>query len=67
MKGTDIDSIKSATEELQKAFYDISSKIYQQNQPNPETGDGAGAQGGANGEQENVYDADYKVVDEEDK
>jgi molecular chaperone DnaK len=67
LKGTDIDSIKSATEELQKAFYDISSKIYQQNQPNPETGDGAGAQGGANGEQENVYDADYKVVDEEDK
>ncbi|HPC99833.1 MAG TPA: molecular chaperone DnaK [Acetivibrio sp.] len=67
LKGNDTDAIKSATEELQKAFYDISSKIYQQNQANPNTSDGAGAQGGANGGQENVYDADYKVVDEEDK
>ncbi len=30
LKGDDIDAIKNATESLQKAFYEISQKIYQQ-------------------------------------
>ena len=67
LKGTDTEAIKRATEELQKAFYDISSKIYQQNQANPEAGENTDAQEEADGGQENVYDADYKVVDDEDK
>jgi len=32
----DIESIKAATEELQKKFYDISAKIYQQDHQNPD-------------------------------
>lgn len=64
LKGTDIETIKNSTETLQQAFYEISSKIYQQNPdaqggPNPEQGaTGAGGQ-------DNVYDADYKVVDDD--
>ncbi len=70
LKGTDTEKIKAATEALTQSFYDISSKIYQQNPgaaggPNTGAGfDGANAQG-AGQEQDNVYDADYKVVDED--
>lgn len=80
LKGTDTDKIKSSTEVLTQAFYDISSKIYQQNPgaaggPNPGAGAGfeggpdfGGANPGGQGPaQDNVYDADYKVVDDEDK
>ena len=73
LKGTDSEKIKSATEALTQAFYDISSKIYQQNPgaqggPNPGAGFGDGqAPGGDDAGQDNVYDADYKVVDEDDK
>jgi len=77
LKGTDIEAIKKATEALQQAFYDISSKIYQQNggaqgaqgfDPNQAGGPGAGAAGGQGaGNSDNVYDADYKVVDDDNK
>ncbi len=73
LKGTDVEAIKNATDALQQAFYSISQKIYQQNPEaaqgagfNPEDMAGAGPDGGAAG-QENVYDADYKVVDEDEK
>ncbi len=67
LKGNDTEAIKNAQEALTKAFYDVSAKLYQQN-PGAAQGAGfdpnqAGAQGGA----DNVYDADYKVVDDEDK
>ncbi len=70
LKGTDNEKIKSATEALTQAFYDVSSKIYQQN-PDAQGGPGAGFGGeqapdGQDAEQDNVYDADYKVVDEDD-
>ncbi len=80
LKGTDNDKIKAASEALTKVFYDISAKIYQQNpdaaggpNPGPDFGGGAGADGfggenaGADAGQDNVYDADYKVVDDENK
>jgi molecular chaperone DnaK len=73
LKGTDTEQIKKATETLTQAFYDISSKIYQQNPgaqggPNPGAGPGGGQQAGNNpGGQDNVYDADYKVVDDDKK
>ncbi len=78
LKGTDNDRIKSATEALTQAFYNISAKIYQQNPgaaggPNPGAGfGGAEGFGGGNGAgpgagQDNVYDADYKVVDDDNK
>lgn len=73
LKGTNTDDIKKATDELQQSFYEISSKIYQQAQgaqgapgAGPEgAGFGGGAQGQNAGGQDNVYDADYKVVDED--
>jgi len=68
LKGTDTEKIKKETENLSQVFYDLSSKIYQQNpnaqgfNPNQGANPGAGA-----GPQDNVYDADYKVVDDDDK
>lgn len=73
LKGTDTDRIKSATEALTQAFYDISQKIYQQNPgaqggPNPGADFGGGQQqSDAGAGQDNVYDADYKVVDDDKK
>ena len=69
MKGTDTAAIKSATEELTKVFYDISAKLYQQQAP--QGGDPTGAAGGTgaagdNGGQD-YYDADYQVVDDDNK
>jgi len=73
LKGTDIGAIKKATEALTQAFYEISAKIYQQN-PGAQGGAynagnaGAGGFGNAGpGGQDNVYDADYKVVDDDNK
>lgn len=70
LKGTDIEAIKKATEGLTQAFYSISAKIYQQNPgagPNPGAGFNQGANASANGGNDNVYDADYKVVDDDKK
>ncbi|MBQ8392096.1 MAG: molecular chaperone DnaK [Clostridia bacterium] len=53
LKGTDNEQIKAATEALQQKFYEISTKLYQQ--ANPQGQPGANAQ--PNGE--NVYDADF--------
>ena len=70
LKGDDTDAIKSATEELTQMFYQMSEKLYQQANPQGAQGAGpdmGGAQGGAqtgpDGQQ--YYDADYKVVDDE--
>ena len=67
LKGTDSQAIKAATEELTKAFYAVSEKLYAQQggQPGGPDMGGAnfgGAQGGNNGDP-NVVDADYEVVD----
>ncbi len=64
----DTAQMKTATEGLQQAFYKISEKIYQQNPGAGAAGaagaaDAAGSTGGA----DNVYDADYKVVDDDDQ
>ncbi len=68
LKGSDNAAIKQATEGLTQAFYGISQKLYQQNSqgqgPNPEAGFNPGAEGNP---QDNIYNADYKVVDEDDK
>lgn len=71
LKGTDTEAIKKATDELQQAFYEISSKIYQQTGAQGAPGaDPSGAgfgdqQGQPGGADDNVVDADYKVVDED--
>ena len=67
LKGEDTDAIKAATEELTQLFYKMSEKLYQQQAPQGDAGQ-AGAQGGPTGAQGGqYYDADYKVVDDDDK
>jgi len=56
-KGTDVQAIKDATQELQNAFYAVSEKLYQQ--AAPQDGQAAGQQAGNDG----VVDADYETVD----
>ena len=66
----DIPAIKAATEELTQAFYAVSEKLYQQANPQGAQGGAQGPQGGADaGAQggQQYYDADYKVVDDDDQ
>lgn len=56
----DIDAIKAKTEELTQAFYGISEKLYKEN-------GGQGNPGEAGNSEENVSDADYEVVDEDEE
>jgi molecular chaperone DnaK len=72
LKGTDTEAIKVANEALTQAFYDVSAKVYQQNPGAQDANPGAGFNPGAGanpggGPQDNVYDADYKVVDDDKK
>lgn len=76
LKGTDNEAIKKATEELQKPLYEMSAAAYQAAQ---QAAGAAGAAGGAQGasdagaQQEakkaddDVVDAEYKVVDDDKK
>jgi molecular chaperone DnaK len=68
LKGTDTNAIKAATEELTKAFYSVSEKLYQQ-QGAPQGGPdfSGGAAGGSSSGDPNVVDADYEVVDDDKK
>ncbi len=72
LKGSDANAIKTATEELNKAFYPITEKLYQQagaqaGQPGPDTAGAGfgGAQPGPQAGPDGVVDADYKVVDDD--
>lgn len=69
LKGTDTEAIKNATESLQQAFYKVSEKMYQQANPQGAQGqDFSGAQGAQeNQNSDNVYEADYREVDDENK
>lgn len=60
LEGNDIEEIKKKTEELTQEFYNISQKIYDQTQ-------GQGSEpGGANDtKDDDVVDADYEVMDED--
>ena len=62
----DAAAIKTETEELQKALYEVSAKLYQQNAPQGGANPGAGAPGAAP-DGNNVYEADYKDVDDKDQ
>ncbi|MCL2365784.1 MAG: molecular chaperone DnaK [Oscillospiraceae bacterium] len=65
MSGTDIQAVKDASGELEKAFYAVSEKLY--SQAAPQDGAPHGDHAGADGAADNVYDADYEVVDDEPK
>ena len=60
LKGEDIEAIKKAQEELQQSLYSIAEKLYQNAQPQ---GDAAETSAKA----DDVYDADYNEVDEDNK
>ena len=64
LKGTDTAAIKADTEALQQAFYAVSEKLYQQS--NPQGAQQPGPDAGA-AQEGQYYDADYKVVDEDDQ
>jgi len=60
--GEDLEAIKSKTEELTQAFYSISEEIYKQQQEQ------AGETGADNSNQnDDVVDADYEVVDDDEE
>ncbi len=71
LKNGTVDQIKSGMDDLQKAVYAASEKLYQQQAPQggqpgqqpPYQGGNPGDNGGNNGGDGNVYDADYKEVD----
>ena len=67
LKGEDTDAIKAATEELTQLFYKMSEKLYQQAAPqgDPNMGGQPGGDAGNGGQQ--YYDADYKVVDDDEQ
>ena len=66
LKGEDTDAIKAATEELTQLFYQMSEKLYQQQAPQGDPNMGGQPGGDPNGGQQ-YYDADYKVVDDDDQ
>ncbi|MDD6825996.1 MAG: molecular chaperone DnaK [Oscillospiraceae bacterium] len=65
LKADNIDEIKAKTEELQKAFYDLSSKVYQAagaaagQDPNAAGGFDGSAEGNSSSNDDNVVDADF--------
>ena len=81
LESNDADTIKAATEKLTQVSYDVFGKIYQQQaQQQSQTGGAAGGQGGSgegagnsgsaggnHGGDDNVVDADYEVVDDDEK
>ena len=65
VKGSNIDDIKAKQEDLQKKFYDVSAKLYQNVNPQAgQPGPDMGAQNNNNGNQNNdgFVDADFKEV-----
>ena len=60
LKGTDIEAIKTCTDELSKKFFEVSQKIYQNAQATQNSQDTETTSTNANGE--TVVDADYEEV-----
>ena len=71
LTGTDSAAIKNATEELKQVFYKISEKMYQAQGGQPGAGfdpsQAGGPNPGAGQGGQDYYDADYTVVDDDNK
>ncbi|MBR2743133.1 MAG: molecular chaperone DnaK [Clostridia bacterium] len=71
LKGTDSAAIKTATDELSKAFFEVSQKIYQNAQPSGDQGGPSGAGAGMGGGKapggEDFVDADFTEVNDDKK
>ena len=59
LKGTDMDAIQSAKDDLQKSMYAVSEKLYQD-----AAAQGAAAQQAPQADDNGVYNADFKDVDD---
>ena len=67
LEGSDTEAIKQATEKLTTVFYSISEKLYAANATAAQSGAEGTEQAGPNvDENGNVYDADYKVENDDD-
>ena len=66
LEGKDIEDIKSKTETLQTAVYEVSAAMYQKAQENVKTDEAQSKEGTESGETI-IDDADYEVVEEENK
>jgi molecular chaperone DnaK len=65
LEGTDVENIKTATEKLTTAFYAVSEKLYSQAAAQNQGAEGTKPEGEPKiDENGNVYDADYKVENE---
>lgn len=68
LKGDNLEDIKKKKEELEKAFYEVSAKLYQQAQAQNPQGDTAGSPQGTDAPKDDgVVDVEYKDADEQDK
>lgn len=66
LKGDNLDNIKSKTEELTKPLYELTTAMYQQTAQAQGDSGAQHAAGGAEGpKDDNVVDAEYKVMDED--
>jgi molecular chaperone DnaK len=71
MDGNDVDAIKEKVEALKQASYKLAEEVYKQQSAEQQAGEaGGGAEGGESaageaGGEENVQDADYEVVDDD--
>jgi molecular chaperone DnaK len=65
LKGQDTAAIKADTDALTQAFYAVSEKLYQQ--ANPQGAQGQPGPDAGAAQEGQYYDADYKVVDEDDQ
>lgn len=64
MEGSDTESIKQATEALNEAFYPVAQKMYEQASAQQQNTDDAAS---TENSDDDVVDADYEVVDDDDK
>jgi molecular chaperone DnaK len=63
----DTEAIKKATEDLEQAVQQLSVKLYQQQAAQAQAEADPNAAGGQSADKDNVVDAEYEVVDDEDK
>ncbi|RPF43169.1 molecular chaperone DnaK [Hydrogenoanaerobacterium saccharovorans] len=65
LKGTDVEAIKAKQEELQKKFYEVSSKVYEKTQAAGEAAPGADTANAGSAPNDGDYvDADYKDAED---
>ena len=66
LEGSDVDAIKSAGDALQSVAYELAQVVYADAQQSTDGSANAGAAGSASSSDDDVVDADYEVVDDED-